>query len=36
VIELCEHFVAEPVFRETGPRLPGRHLQSTLYVLKKR
>jgi hypothetical protein len=39
VIELCEHFVAEPVFRATASRTAGpegRDLQTTLYVLKKR
>jgi SAM-dependent methyltransferase len=41
VIELCEHFVAEPVFRGPVGRTPGQHppgrdLQTTLFVLKKR
>ena len=39
VIELCEHFVAEPVFRASEPPAPGSQdpgLQSTVYVLRKR
>lgn len=43
VLELCEHFVAEPVFRGHAPgdgagQAPGPHpgLPSTVYVLKKR
>jgi SAM-dependent methyltransferase len=35
VLELCEHFVAKPVFRAPAPRPPGPGLQTTLYVLKK-
>lgn len=35
VLELCEHFVAEPVHRAPSPAAaPG--LQTTIYVLKKR
>ena len=36
VLELCEHFVAQPVFRAASPGGAVRGLQSTLYVLKKR
>lgn len=36
VLELCEHFVAEPVFRTHGIYQPVHGLQSTVYVLKKR
>ncbi|MEM7422315.1 MAG: class I SAM-dependent methyltransferase [Pseudomonadota bacterium] len=34
ILELTEYNVADLVFKEHGPHLPGRGLQSTVYVLR--
>ncbi len=36
LLELTEHGVADLVFKEHGPHLPGIDLTSSVYVLKKR